>query len=70
MKQYVGEEEAALVSFGALGCGYPGWDSQLPNFRLPKRESMVQVVTYPHNFLATLLSLGKDVLSEDERRDS
>lgn len=41
--------------------GYPGWDSLLSNYKYPKREGVVQVVTYPHTFPATLLSLGRDV---------
>jgi len=61
MKQCVGEVKAVLTSFGALGVKCPGWDSQLSNFRVPKRDGMVLLFTDPHGFIAMLLSLGRGV---------
>lgn len=41
--------------------GISCWDSLLSKYKPPKREGVVQVVTYPHTCSATLLSLGRDV---------
>ena len=60
MKQSIGEVKADLTSFWVLGV-YPGWDSQLFNFSIPRKEGMVQIVTDPHTFLAMFFSLGRGV---------
>lgn len=60
-----------------LPCSHLGYWGVVPclglpaaQFQVPKERKHGLGVTYPHNFLATLLSLGRHVLSKDERRES